>query len=211
MKKNKLGAALGVAIAGATLLSAAAASAQAMASLPRGALPAAVTGEARPVMAWVDLCRRYPQECAIDTAEAPVVALSPRIWQQIVSINRRVNTTITAITDQEHWSVPDRWDLPTDGYGDCEDFQLLKRKLLVEAGVPRRALRVTVVINEQGEGHAVLTVRTEGDDLILDNRTSRLLRWDETGYAFVKRESSLRVGWEFLEPVPTLALVAAVP
>src|SRR5215211_9477775 len=80
--KNKLREALGIAIAGATLLSAAAASAQTMASLPRGSLPAAVTGEARPVMAWVDFCRRHPQECAVDTAEAPVVALSPRIWQQ---------------------------------------------------------------------------------------------------------------------------------
>ena len=148
-----------------------------MASLPRGSLPAAVTGEARPVMAWVDFCRRHPQECAIDTAEASVVALSPRIWQQIVPINRRVNTTITAITDQEHWGGPDRWDLPTDGYGDCEDFQLLKRKLLAEGGLPRRAMRMTVVIDEKGEGHAVLMIRTDRGDYILDNKRNAVLPW----------------------------------
>jgi predicted transglutaminase-like cysteine proteinase len=197
--KNKLGAALGVAIAGATLLSAAAASAQTMASLPRGSLPAAVTGEARPVMAWVDFCRRHPQECAVDTAEAPVVALSPRIWQQIVSVNRRVNTTITAITDQEHWGVPDRWDLPTDGYGDCEDFQLLKRKLLAEGGLPRRAMRMTVVIDEKGEGHAVLMIRTDRGDFILDNQRAAILPWKETGYVFVKREGQASRAWVSLE------------
>ena len=43
--------------------------------------------------------------------------------------------------------MPDRWDLPTTGYGDCEDMQLLKRKLLAERGLPRRAMRMTVVIN----------------------------------------------------------------
>src|SRR5215218_1696847 len=193
--ENKLGAALGITIAGATLLSAAAASAQTMASLPRGSLPAAVTGEARPVMAWVDLCRRHPQECAIDTAEAPVVALSPRIWQQIVSINRRVNTTITAITDLEHWGVPDRWDLPTDGRGDCEDFQLLKRKLLAEAGLPRRAMRMVVVVDDEAQGHAVLMIRTDRGDFILDNKVSTVLPWHRTGYVFVKRESEDAIGW----------------
>ncbi len=193
--KNKRGAALGVAVTVATLLSAAAASAQTMASLPRGSLPAAVTGEARPVMAWVDLCRRHPQECAIDTTEAPVVALSARIWQQIVSINRRVNTTITAITDQEHWGVPDRWDLPTHGYGDCEDFQLLKRKLLAEGGLPRRAMRMTVVIDEKGEGHAVLMIRTDRGDFVLDNKTNAVLPWHDTGYIYIKREGQSGPAW----------------
>ena len=59
--------------------------------------------------------------------------------------------------------------------------------------------------------HAVLTIRTEQDDLILDNRTSRILRWNETGYAFVKRESSTHVGWEFLEAAPAIAVAAALP
>src|SRR4051812_15873499 len=64
----------------------------------------------------------------------------------------------------------DQWDLPSDGYGDCEDYQLLKRKLLVEAGLPRRAVRMTIGIDEMEKGHALLTVRTPGEDLIVDNR-----------------------------------------
>jgi predicted transglutaminase-like cysteine proteinase len=181
-------------------------------SAPAWAAPPLVAkGEATPLAAWATFCNQYPTECAVDLTEPEAVAATPELIELVDAINRYVNREIEPRSDQDHWGVVDRWNLPVDGIGDCEDFQLLKRKLLVEAGVPRRALRVTVVINEQGEGHAVLTVRTDGDDLILDNRTSRLLRWDETGYAFVKRESSLRVGWEFLEPVPTLALVASVP
>jgi hypothetical protein len=51
-----------------------------------------------------------------------------------------------------------RWSYPDDGYGDCEDYVLLKRRMLTQSGWPREALLVTVVRNEKDEGHAVLTV-----------------------------------------------------
>ena len=60
------------------------------------------------------------------------------------------------MSDRDHWGVADRWDYPDDGAGDCEDIQLLKRKLLSAAGLPRRALRMTVVYDEHQTGHAVL-------------------------------------------------------
>jgi predicted transglutaminase-like cysteine proteinase len=53
----------------------------------------------------------------------------------------------------EHWGVEDRWDFAEDGYGDCEDYQLIKRRELVKAGLPRRAFRMTVVNDEVGDGH----------------------------------------------------------
>ncbi len=86
--------------------------------------------------------------------------------------------------------MEDRWDFAEDGYGDCEDYQLVKRKLLVEAGFPRRALRMTVVIDELGEGHAVLMVRTDRGDYILDNKTDAVLPWHKTGYTYIKREGN---------------------
>jgi predicted transglutaminase-like cysteine proteinase len=91
--------------------------------------------------------------------------------------------------------VPDRWDLPTDGRGDCEDFQLLKRKLLAEAGLPRRAMRMAVVVDDEGQGHAVLMIRTDRGDFVLDNKVSTVLPWHRTGYIFVKRESEESIGW----------------
>jgi predicted transglutaminase-like cysteine proteinase len=169
----------------------------------------ATKGDAPPLAAWTAFCQRLPAECAVDTAEPELIAATPETLELVEAVNRHVNRTITPQTDQDHWGVVDHWGFPPDGIGDCEDFQLLKRRLLVEAGLPRRALRMTVVINELGEGHAVLTLRTVGRDLILDNRTSDILTWQETGYSFIKREKASGIGWVFLDP-PALAL-AAIP
>ena len=169
--------------------------AQTMASLPAPMTPAETLGDARPLLAWIDFCRRHPSECTVDTSEPAVVALTPRTWQTIVSTNRKVNATIKPMTDLEHWSVADRWDFPDEGFGDCEDYQLLKRRLLAERGLPRRAMRMTVVRDDQGEGHAVLMIRTDHGDFVLDNKTSNVLSWNQTGYAYVKRESQTMVGW----------------
>jgi predicted transglutaminase-like cysteine proteinase len=157
-------------------------------------------GEAPPLRAWKALCERQPAECAVNLSEPAAIVLTQDTLDLIDAVNRHVNGTVTPITDRERWGVEDIWDYPVNSQGDCEDYQLLKRKLLAEAGLPRRAMRMTVVINELGEGHAVLTVRTADEDLILDNRNSAILRWNETGYAFVKRESAMRTGWVFVEP-----------
>ena len=171
------------------------ADAQSFASLPRTIGAATLGGEARPLAGWSDFCRRDPAECAVNLAEPATVQLTQRVWNTIVSVNRSVNGSIRAITDEDHWGVADRWDMPADGMGDCEDFQLLKRRMLVEEGLPRRAMRMTVVIDEKGEGHAVLTIRTHRGDFVLDNKTSAVLPWSDTGYQFIKRESQERVGW----------------
>jgi predicted transglutaminase-like cysteine proteinase len=131
----------------------------------------------------------------VNPAEPAQITLTPKTWQALVTVNRKVNGTIKPMLDSDHWGVADRWDIPSDGYGDCEDFQLLKRKLLVETGLPRRAMRMTVVIDEKNEGHAVLIVRTDRGDFTLDNKTDDVLPWSETGYVFVKRESQDAIGW----------------
>ncbi|MGH1570075.1 transglutaminase-like cysteine peptidase [Methylobacterium sp. P31] len=187
---------VGAAIAGATALLGVAATVQAqtLASLPVEA-GAKVQGDARPIAAWVTFCQSYAAECALDRTEPARISLTPATWATIVSVNRRVNKAVEPMTDQEHLHVADRWDLAEDGIGDCEDFQLLKRHLLAEAGLPRRAMRMTVVIDEKGEGHAVLTLLTDRGDLVLDNKTSAILPWHKTGYVFIKRESQDAVAW----------------
>ena len=191
--KNRIIA--GLIIAAGICGAAGSASAQMLASLPAEAQPIASVGDARPLPAWTEFCQTYAAECVVDRNEPSVVTLTPKIWQVLVGVNRRVNGAIKPMLDSDHWGVADRWDIPTDGYGDCEDFQLLKRKLLAEAGLPRRALRMTVVIDEKNEGHAVLMVRTSQGDFTLDNKTDEVLPWSETGYIFVKRESQDAVGW----------------
>src|SRR3954471_24580887 len=92
-----------------------------------------------PLWAWADFCNRHRSECAADPAEPGVVRLTKATWGAINAVNRHVNATIKPLSDQDHWGMVDRWDSPEDGYGDCEDYQLLKRKLLAEKGLPRRA------------------------------------------------------------------------
>jgi predicted transglutaminase-like cysteine proteinase len=173
--------------------------------LPESSRPSpAANRPARPTAAWTSFCERLPAECRIDAAEPTLVTLTTEIWQQVVDINQKVNETILPVTDRAHWNVEDRWDYPDDGQGDCEDIQILKRKRLVEAGLPRRALRMAVVINPAGEGHAVLLVRTDRGDLVLDNQTNRVLPWYETGHKFLIRESQNDSSWVAFEQGPVM-------
>ena len=155
-------------------------------------------GAAGPTPAWVEFCTQLPQECAYNPFEPATIVLDQTIWKTIVDVNERVNDTILPVTDQDHWGVADRWDYPDDGLGDCEDIQLLKRRLLTEAGLPQRALRMTVVIDELGAGHAVLMARTDRGDYILDNKRKAVLPWQQTGYRYVKREGSDSGAWVWL-------------
>ncbi|QRM30170.1 transglutaminase-like cysteine peptidase [Microvirga sp. VF16] len=155
-------------------------------------------GAAGPTPAWIEFCTQQPQECAHNLSEPDTIVLDREIWKTIVDVNERVNKEILPVTDQDHWGVADRWDYPDDGLGDCEDIQLLKRRRLTEAGLPQRALRMTVVIDELGAGHAVLMARTDRGDYILDNKRNAVLPWQQTGYRYVKREGTDSADWVWL-------------
>jgi predicted transglutaminase-like cysteine proteinase len=166
------------------------------------------TTDASPLQGWVGFCEREPAECAVNVAEADVIVLTDQTRDLIDTVNRLVNRSVKAMSDEDHWHVIESWDFPNDGYGDCEDFQLLKRRLLVESGLPRRALRMTVVIDETRAGHAVLMVRTTEGDFILDNRTNAVRPWFEAGYEFVQRESADHIGWVSLKPEANQTVIA---
>jgi predicted transglutaminase-like cysteine proteinase len=138
---------------------------------------------------WADFCQRYAGECEGGLLKPADIDASRANLALVDRINRFVNLKIQPRSDMEHWRVVDRWDLPTNGVGDCEDFALLKRKLLIEAGMPRQALLITVVFDEKKEGHAVLTVKTSRGDLILDNMNDDIKLWNQTPYRFIKRQS----------------------
>ena len=184
------------------------AKAQAESDLPRTPPLSISREEAEPTPAWVSFCERLPAECEINPLEPEAISLAPDLWRTLVAVNDHVNTTIKPLSDQEHWGVEDRWDYPDDGYGDCEDIQLLKRKLLIETGLPRRALRMTVVLDEVRAGHAVLMVRTDRGDFILDNQHRAVLPWSETGYEFIKREGAEGRSWVALSPHPAPIVTA---
>lgn len=148
-----------------------------------------IGGAARAPIGWVEFCNEYKPECETKPTEPRDVVLSPKAWADLVRVNTWVNEHIKPLTDMEHWGVIERWNYPDDGYGDCEDYVLLKRRMLMQAGWPREALLITVVRDKNGDGHAVLTVKTNQGEYILDNQEAEILLWSATGYRFVKRQS----------------------
>jgi predicted transglutaminase-like cysteine proteinase len=147
-------------------------------------------GEAtRAPIGWVEFCTVRPWECNVAPTTPRDVVLTPKVWKDLVRINRLVNERIRPMTDLEHHGLVERWSYPDDGYGDCEDYVLLKRRMLMEAGWPREALLITVVREKKGDGHAVLTVKTDQGEFVLDNQNEDIVLWAESGYRFVKRQS----------------------
>ncbi len=166
------------------------ASAQTMASLTNGASTlSALEGKSKPIAGWVDFCKREPAECAFDPSEPEEIVLTPKIWKLISDTNLQVNKSIRPVSDLAYFGEVDYWTLPNDGIGDCEDFQLLKRHILVEKGLPARAMRMTVVTNPKGDGHAVLMIITDRGDFVLDNLSPVIKPWNKTPYTYIKRES----------------------
>ena len=63
--------------------------------------------------------------------------------------------------------------------------------MLATAGWPMSTLLITTV-EERGANkgrHAVLTVRTDRGELILDNQTPEILFWYETNYRYLTRQT----------------------
>src|SRR5580698_3551224 len=89
---------------------------------------------------YVAFCKRDPADCASGEGEPDQVAFTPALWSTLESVNLAINTAIKPMEDEIHYGRSDYWTIPKDGYGDCEDYALAKRKALAEAGLSRRAL-----------------------------------------------------------------------
>lgn len=154
-------------------------------------------------------CRRYDWLCG-DAPDSPSARTEGELLDIARSVNRRVNGMISQLSDVENYGVSDRWTLPRNGRGDCEDFALLKYKLLVEAGVDSRKLAIAVALDRYGDNHAVLVVRHESGDLVLDNLTSRIDPWNETGYRFLAMQNSEdQTAWEVVANRPPSSAMLA--
>ena len=147
-----------------------------------------------------ELCQALPDECAQVTSKQAPTELTRKLWARIVEVNNLVNTMIVPRTDREIWGVEERWSFPADGIGDCEDYVLEKRRMLMKAGMPAGNLLITVVRQPNGDGHAVLTVRTSLGDFVLDNLEPKVLAWTDTPYEFLKQQSERHSGvWVSIE------------
>lgn len=140
---------------------------------------------------WLQFCKEQPDECRPAAEPQGDVTLTPELLQQLFSVNAYANNRVKWTPDVEQFGKAERWAYPLDR-GDCEDIVLLKRQLLAKAGWPIGALLVTTVEERGRNGgrHAVLTVRTDRGEMILDNETPEVLFWYETGYRYLSRQTS---------------------
>ncbi|RCW84473.1 transglutaminase-like cysteine peptidase [Phyllobacterium bourgognense] len=156
-----------------------------------------------------EFCKRLPEECSIRSRNVMPEKMNHDFWQLIVNVNSNDNHKIKPLTDMEIYGVEEYWAYP-DKVGDCEDYVLLKRRDLMQSGISPANLLITVVRKPDGEGHAVLTVRTDKGDFVLDNLVDGVKNWSETPYTYLKRQATNNSGrWVSIE-APTNILVGSV-
>ena len=162
---------------------------------------------------WVDFCGRRPEECSLGKLTPLDLRLTKATWRELNRVNKAVNAAIEPVSNLAHWgTMLDHWDYPVDGKGDCKIYALYKRKLLIDAGFPRQALLMTIVKDLDGEGHAILTVKTDHGEFVLDNLTDEIRPWDATGYTYLKRQAQYDPNvWLDLGGVRGVSAVAAAP
>ena len=135
-----------------------------------------------------DFCKRYREQCLPHSADARAPSFGKARWQLVNDINRTVNFSVMPETDMQLYGKEEYWTYPTTA-GDCEDYVLLKQYMLEQHGFQPSDLLITVVRKPDGEGHAVLTVRTADGDYVLDNLDDHVKLWRDTPYTYLKRQA----------------------
>lgn len=94
------------------------------------------------------------------------------------AINRYVNNRIKYASDRvDYWQTPEESE--DRRTGDCEDFAILKRALLLRAGYD--SVMIVGYDPVLRANHAVLACRDGGEIKILDCLTDKILTWKKTG------------------------------
>ncbi len=146
-------------------------------------------------------CQDNPNECSGIFGDVPRATLTASLWKFIADIDMKFNKQISAMSDAQQWGKAEVWSYAESNAGDCEDYALEKRRALLGQIHPANLL-LTVVTKPDGEGHAVLTVRTDKGDFFLDNLKAPM-SVDQSDYKVLKtvdpknEGSWVRVeGWE---------------
>lgn len=127
-------------------------------------------------MAYQIFCARFASECAAGGRGS--ISYNSSTAALIKKVNDSVNRTMRYRSDQgEVWKIG-------SSSGDCEDFALTKRSRLIRAGLPAGALRMATATTSKGEAHAVLIVKTDKGEFVLDNIRKSVVRRSESGYTY---------------------------
>jgi predicted transglutaminase-like cysteine proteinase len=125
----------------------------------------------------------------LDPPDHGPATMTGALLRKLTSVTTKVNAAVKPVSDLDIYGKDEVWAYPDKGVGDCEDYVLEKRRELSRMDVSLANLLITVVRKPDGEGHAVLTVRTNKGDYVLDNLNDKVKPWDQTGYRFLKRQA----------------------
>lgn len=145
-----------------------------------------------PPMGYISFCLNDPSQCEGGTDTPASMPLNKDRWAELNAVNDYVNSAIPQVEDIANYGKSEVWSYPNENGGDCEDFALMKRKLLIERGWSPSDLLVAVVREWNGAGHAVLVADTDKGEFVLDNKNWAIVAWNETPYTWVKRQSRER-------------------
>ena len=162
---------------------------------------ARVQGKADPPYGYVQFCASRPSYCRGDGRTFSRIKATSARLSELDIVNRQVNEAIKPVEDRGQYGIEEYWTIPTTGMGDCEEYVLVKREKLINKDWPTGSLLITVVLDENRQGHAVLTARTSVGDLILDNKHDDIKLWSKTPYTYLMRQSYLNPNvWLSLAP-----------
>ncbi|SDG17066.1 transglutaminase-like cysteine peptidase [Pelagibacterium luteolum] len=142
----------------------------------------------RPPIGLQLYCLKDPSTCRPTPAAA--VKWSTEVSELLSGINARVNAAIRPRADAQ----TDSWTLGAR-YGDCEDYVLTKHQQLIASGVPAGALSFAFTRTSSGEGHAILVVRTDQGDVVLDNLQSSIVLLQNSGYRIERISQAGLLTW----------------
>lgn len=116
------------------------------------------------------------------------------VMHELSAVNKTINK-MRYQTDLSKYGTPDLWTakIQEAGSGDCDDYALTKRRILIERGYNWEHLQ-PAICKYRGEGHLVLLVRTDKGFLILDNISDTISTWPGRGYEWLYRLDGER-GW----------------
>lgn len=163
-----------------------------------------------PPFGFIGFCVRDKSNCEGGTDKPVNPVLTTARWDELNAVNDYANR-LPQVSDKDNYGRDEYWDYASARGGDCEDFALEKRRLLIEKGWPADSLLLTAVREWNGEGHAVLIVVTDRGDYVLDNRNWAIVSWRDAPYTWIKRQSRERPYiWVDIDPHTFRAAAAPV-
>jgi len=143
--------------------------------------------QAMPPMGYIAMCAET--DCAPIPVTAPTKLNSAK-WTELNAINDAVNR-LPKIPD----TALDVWQPAATRGGDCEDLALEKQQRLIAAGWPSGDLLLATARTFSGEGHAVLIVRTDRGDLVLDDINWAIVTMQDAPYVWRSMQAPGFMKW----------------